>query len=96
MNAEFLKMKIKNAVKEALAVNEEYPGLPKGWSLKKDGKGKYSLTDPTGAVTYHRAMADEIIAWAKKQQKRLDEYERTKHDKPVSEWQRMADEKRLK
>ncbi len=89
---------IKNMAREmvATAKNADYSsrGLPRGWKLEeeKGKRGKYILTNPDGDVTKFHMLPDEIIAWAKKQQKMMDDYEREKGQKHDSDFQRMADE----
>lgn len=91
-----IKNMAREAVKKATVKNADYSsrGLPRGWKLEeeKGKRGKYILTDPDGEVTKFHMLPDDIIAWAKKQQKMIDDYEREKGQKQDSYFQRMADE----
>jgi hypothetical protein len=54
--------------------------LPKGWKLKKDSPGKFTIISPKGNSTkFKNTTPDEIIDWAIGQQQQLDDFNATKH-----------------
>jgi len=76
MNEEILKATIKNAARAAL----KNASLPKGYKLEPEPgkKGKYILTHPDGTKRYFKMLPDDIIAFARREDKELKEYEAEK------------------
>lgn len=79
MNKEILKMEVKKAARAAV----KNATLPKGYTLEPEPgkKGKYILTHPDGTKRYFKAFPDEIIAFAKREAKELEEYEAEKRQR---------------